>query len=111
MTRFFWGSVLSARLSFAQIATKIATKPAPFAALVRIARTSPVRRGGRAKIRGHRDSEVCGGDRPRSWSVLLGRWGLSGDAVVDRSAFQAAATAIWCLWSFSRLWGAGVSRA
>jgi hypothetical protein len=40
---FYWGLALSDRLRFAQIATKIATKPAPFAALVRIARTPPVR--------------------------------------------------------------------
>jgi hypothetical protein len=43
IARFYLDSVPSDQLGFAQIATKIATKPAPFAALVTIARTPPVR--------------------------------------------------------------------
>ena len=69
---------------------------------LKIAETAELDGGCRAKVRGHGVGEVvalapvvvCGGS----------------DTVVARAAFQAAATAIWCLWSFSRLWVAVISR-
>jgi hypothetical protein len=42
--------------------------------------------------------------------VALGPQVLSGGPVAARAVFQAAARAIWCLWSFSRLWVAVINR-
>jgi hypothetical protein len=43
-------------------------------------------------------------------SVFLGPQVLSGGLVAARAVFQAAVEAIWCLWSFSRLWVAVINR-
>jgi hypothetical protein len=36
--------------------------------------------------------------------------GAVGGSVTARAVFQATVAAIWCLWSFSRLWVAVISR-
>ena len=54
--------------------------------------------------------DVCGGDRLACGLVLVGVLVLFDGVVAARAVFQAAAVAIWCLWSFSRLWVAVISR-
>ncbi len=64
--------------------------------------------GCRAKMRGHGDGEVVASGPVVVWAPRA-VW-LPATLWSPGRPFQAAATAIWCLWSFSRLWVAVIRR-